>query len=347
MKHGSLFSGGGGFDLAAERMGWENVFHCEKDTFCQTILKHYWPKAETLTDIREFNAEKYKGKIDIITGGFPCQPFSAAGKRKGTSDDRYLWPAMYRVISTIKPRWVVCENVYGLINWNEGMVFDKVQSDLEAEGYEVATYVLPAAGVNAPHQRYRVWIIGYNKEHSATRSEKAAPDTNGFRRECPITCREAKKRRAAGNSQYFDCLCTSQLDQAGSHANCNGRNRMYSKDEKQPGETGKHAQRDPKPLGKHAANTIGKRLQCEKQNRKLARGRSLFKGTSHRWRKWPTQSPLCGRNDGLPARLDNITFPKWRAQSVKMLGNAIVPDVALQIFKAIRQYEHGLIEQSE
>ena len=339
LKHGSLFSGGGGFDLAAERMGWENVFHCEKDTFCQTILKHYWPKAETLTDIKEFNAEKYKGKIDIVTGGFPCQPFSAAGKRKGTSDDRYLWPAMYRIIRTIKPRWVVCENVYGLVNWNEGMVFDKVQSDLEAEGYEVATYVLPAAGVNAPHQRYRVWIIGYSKEHSATRSEKAAPNTHSFRREFTLSGGKAEKKGTAGNSQHPDCLCTAQLDKTCANANCNGCNRVYGKDEKQPGKTGKYAQRNPEPMGEHAPHTISQRLQCKAQNRKLARGRPVIKSTGNRWRKWPTQPPLCGGDDGLPTQLDNITFPKWRTASVRMFGNAVVPDVALQIFKAIRQFE--------
>lgn len=117
MRHGSLFSGGGGFDLAAEKMGWKNIFHCEKDMFCQTILQHYWPDAATYEDIGDFDATPYKGRIDIITGGFPCQPFSAAGKRAGTADDRYLWPAMYRVIREVKPRWVVCENVYGLLNW--------------------------------------------------------------------------------------------------------------------------------------------------------------------------------------------------------------------------------------
>lgn len=339
MKHGSLFSGGGGFDLAAERMGWENVFHCEKDTFCQTILKHYWPKAETFTDIKEFNAEKYKGKIDIITGGFPCQPFSAAGKRKGTSDDRYLWPAMYHIIRTVKPRWVVCENVYGLVNWNEGMVFDKVQSDLEAEGYEVAAYVLPAAGVNAPHQRYRVWIIGFNKAHPATREKEVDTHSDCFRRKFAVISGKAEKKRAIGNSQHTNCLCTTQLDQTCANADCNGCDRMYGKDEKQPGETGKYAQRHPESLGEHASITVGQRSQCKAQNRKLARGRPIFKGTGHCWRKWPTQFPLCGGDDGLPSRLDNITFPKWRAGSVKMFGNAIVPGVAMQLFRTIEEYE--------
>lgn len=159
MNHGSLFSGGGGFDLAAEMMGWNNVFHTEWNPFCQKLLNYYWPNAESYSDIRQFDATKFNGKIDIITGGFPCQPFSAAGKRKGTEDTRYLWPEMLRIIQEVRPRWVVGENVYGIINWNGGMVFEQVQADLESCGYEVRPFVLPAIAVNAPHRRDRVWFI--------------------------------------------------------------------------------------------------------------------------------------------------------------------------------------------
>ena len=161
LNHGSLFTGGGGFDIAAELAGWVNVFHCEYNPFCQSILKHYWPNAASFKDIREFNAKHFYEKIDIITGGFPCQPFSTSGKRKGTNDDRYLWPEMLRIIRECQPNWVIGENVYGLVSWNGGMVFDQVHTDLEREGYEVRAFVLPAAGVNAPHRRYRVWFIAF------------------------------------------------------------------------------------------------------------------------------------------------------------------------------------------
>ncbi len=164
MRHGSLFSGGGGFDLAAEALGWINVFHSDIDPFCNRILDHYWPEAHSVNDIRTFNATLYKGKIDIITGGFPCQPFSSAGKRRGTADSRHLWPEMLRIVREIKPTWVVGENVYGILSWNGGMVFEQVHTDLEAEGYEVQAFILPAVGVNAPHRRYRVWFIA----HAAT-----------------------------------------------------------------------------------------------------------------------------------------------------------------------------------
>jgi DNA (cytosine-5)-methyltransferase 1 len=142
-------------------MGWENVFQCEKEEYCQRVLRFYWPKARLYGDVREFDATIFRGTIGVLSGGFPCQPFSVAGKRKGTADDRYLWPEMYRIINEVRPRWVVGENVLGLLNWRRGMVFEQVQVDLEAAGYEVWTYILPAAGIGAPHRRDRIWIVAY------------------------------------------------------------------------------------------------------------------------------------------------------------------------------------------
>jgi DNA (cytosine-5)-methyltransferase 1 len=162
ITHGSLFSGIGGFDLASEWMGWDNLFHCEWNEFGQKVLKHYWPNAESFNDITKTDFTKYANKIDILTGGFPCQPYSTAGKRLGKEDDRHLWPEMLRVIREVRPRWVVGENVSGLVNWSGGLVFDEVQADLEAEGYEVLPFILPACAVNAPHRRDRVWFIAYS-----------------------------------------------------------------------------------------------------------------------------------------------------------------------------------------
>ncbi|MBL7682045.1 MAG: DNA cytosine methyltransferase [Flavipsychrobacter sp.] len=306
MRHGSLFSGGGGFDLAAEKMGWKNIFHCEKDMFCQTILQHYWPDAAAYEDIGDFDATPYKGKIDILTGGFPCQPFSAAGKRAGTADDRYLWPAMYRVIREVKPRWIVCENVYGLLNWNEGLVFDTVQSDLETEDYEVASYVLPASGVNAPHQRYRVWIVGRLSEPAAAGKAEAAADTDSLRRQRTGIFCKASQRRNARQHKQTDSLCPVQSPQAAPNSHC-------------------------------------ERQQPQTPDGKLAGRRPRFNDTGYRWQDWPTQPPLCGGNDGIPTRLDGITLPKWISRSISMFGNAIVPELALQLFKTIEQYEclHG------
>jgi DNA (cytosine-5)-methyltransferase 1 len=162
MTHGSLFSGIGGFDLAAEWMGWENKFHCEWNPFGQKVLKHYWPEAESFTDITKSNFEKYAGTIDVLSGGFPCQPYSTAGKRLGKADERHLWPEMLRAIREIKPTYIVGENVRGLLNWNGGMVFEEVCAQLEDIGYQVAPFVIPACGVGAPHRRERIFIVAYS-----------------------------------------------------------------------------------------------------------------------------------------------------------------------------------------
>ena len=164
MTHASLFSGIGGFDLAAEWAGWTNSFNCEIDPFCRKILKYHFPDAEQYGDIRTADFTIWRDRIDVLTGGFPCQPFSLAGKGTGTEDDRYLWPEMLRVIRAVRPRWVVGENVFGIVNWSEGMVFDKVCSDLEAAGYEVQPYIIPACGVGAPHRRDRCWFVAHRTD---------------------------------------------------------------------------------------------------------------------------------------------------------------------------------------
>ena len=161
ITHASLFSGIGGFDLAADIMGWENRFWCEINPFCQTILKYHFPYAKEYSDIRNADFSTWRGQIDVLSGGFPCQPFSLAGKRRGTSDERHLWPEMLGAIRQIRPRWVVGENVYGIVNWNDGLVFKQVCIDLESEGFEVQPVVLPACGVNAPHQRSRTFFVAY------------------------------------------------------------------------------------------------------------------------------------------------------------------------------------------
>ena len=156
VRHGSLFSGIGGFDLASEWMGWENVFHCELLKQNRVVLNYNYPEAESYADIKQTNFSVYRGRIEILTGGFPCQPYSALGKQLGKDDERHLWPEYLSAIREIRPKWVVGENVLGIIGWDSGLVFEEIQVDLENEGYEVQSFVLPAAGVNALHQRYRV-----------------------------------------------------------------------------------------------------------------------------------------------------------------------------------------------
>jgi DNA (cytosine-5)-methyltransferase 1 len=318
MRHGSLFSGIGGFDLASEWMGWENVFHCEWNLFGQKVLNYYWPNSITYNDITKTDFTIHRGGIDIITGGFPCQPYSSAGKRLGKEDERHLWPEMLRAIREIQPTWVVGENVRGLTNWNGGLVFDEVQSELEAQGYQVTPFLLPACAVNAPHRRDRIWFIAYsdNKRRSSGLGE--VQKKNG---EVSKWDNNAK----SSNSNNWDASDSSSLG----FCEHSSRQKLFSE-------------------------TFGTQLGMDKQNDSYSQNQGLegMRGEERRyskfhrrqsrienWQNFPTVSPICNGDDGLSDRLDSITFPKWRNESIKAGGNAIVPQVVYQIFKSIEQYE--------
>jgi len=168
-----LFSGLGGFSLGLERTGnFETIAFCDNDKYSNLVLQKHWKGVKIYNDVKEITKEKLEADgvelPDIITGGFPCQPFSVAGKQKGTSDDRHLWPEMFRIIQELKPRWVIGENVKGLVNLQDGMVFETVCTDLEGEGYEVRAFNIPAAGVGAPHRRERIWIVAHAKRYDKT-----------------------------------------------------------------------------------------------------------------------------------------------------------------------------------
>jgi DNA (cytosine-5)-methyltransferase 1 len=296
MTHGSLFSGIGGFDLAAEWMGWENVFHCEWNEFGQKILKHYWPKAISYADITKTDFTIHRGQIDILTGGFPCQPYSLAGKRKGKEDERHLWPEMLRTIREIQPVWIVGENVPGLINWGGGLVFNEVCTDLENEGYKVQPVLLPACAVNAPHRRDRIWFVAYSSEIDG---QQAATNREW----------QSSKQVEEGGKIWSELTSISS----------NG-----------------HATN---------TNTNEKRIQRRKASRYSSDereiGEQLFRGYNqfNNWSEFPTVSPVRDGNDGISSRLDTTTISKteWNKSSLEAGGNAIVPQVAFQIFKAIDQ----------
>jgi DNA (cytosine-5)-methyltransferase 1 len=172
-----LFSGLGGFSLGLERTGkFKTVAFCEIDKYCTLLLQKHWKGIKIYEDVRKINKEQFDTDgieyPDIITGGFPCQPFSVAGKQKGTGDDRHLWPEMFRIIKTFKPKFVIGENVKGLINIQDGVVFETVCTDLESEGYEVQAFNIPAAGVGAPHRRERIWILATNVANSISDNER-------------------------------------------------------------------------------------------------------------------------------------------------------------------------------
>ena len=170
-----LFSGIGGFSLGLHSTGiFDTVKFVEFDKFCQKVLQKNFPDVPIEGDIRDVKGEEFEA--DVITGGFPCQPFSVAGKQKGTNDNRYLWPEMFRLIKEIKPEFVIGENVQGLINLQDGMVLRQVQDQLEGEGFEVQCFLIPASGFGAWHQRNRVWIIGHSKHNGLLASEKRSRD---------------------------------------------------------------------------------------------------------------------------------------------------------------------------
>jgi DNA (cytosine-5)-methyltransferase 1 len=343
MTHGSLFSGIGGFDLASEWMGWENLFHCEWNDFGQTVLKHYWPKAHTYHDITKSDFTIWNGRIDVLTGGFPCQPYSQAGKRLGKEDDRHLWPEMLRAIREIQPRWVVGENVLGLVNWNGGLVFDEVQADLEAQGYQVQPYVLPACAVNAPHRRDRVWFVAYAMRGGHRGQPETTRPNNSEKRK---VCSDIRQHGNGVRGEAERCgEVAPNTDNAGTinamQDNGNGA-------ENDKGWQGK-SQSKSRPFCGDAPDTDGiglERWRNEDGRQREVPGQyasALCESVGRTgFQNFPTESPICGRNDGLPTELDGITFSKWRQESVKAYGNAIVPQVAYQIFKSIQAYEDSL-----
>jgi DNA (cytosine-5)-methyltransferase 1 len=296
--HFSLFSGIGGFELASEQIGWINYLSCDINEFGNKILEYYWPNAYHHNDIHTLNYQIIDNELSkrygsqwrtddiIITGGFPCQPYSAAGKRLGKDDDRHLWPEMLRVIREVKPTWVVGENVLGLVSWNDGMVFNEVQADLEAEGYELQAFVLPAASVNAPHRRDRIWFVAYSSSFGCNHRSN-----NWQERYVSNDERITEKSK----SEWQGRKCRScEVSTTTSNTNCTGFQEAWSE---QPA-----------------------RFLCTE------------------WQDFPTQSPICSGDDGFPTKLDGITFSKWRNESIKAYGNAIVPQVALQVFRAIDRY---------
>lgn len=292
MRHLGLFEGIGGFSLAARWMGWETVSWCEWNEFGQKVLRHHFPEAEGHGDITKTDFTKYANTIDILTGGFPCQPYSQAGKRKGKDDERHLWPEMLRAIREIQPVYVVGENVRGLTNWNGGLVFDEVQADLENEGYEVLPFLLPACAVGAPHRRDRIWFISRlipNAGHDGFYGHK-----------------EPQERRN-GIGSGFSFNEPDALRSAGIIANADRLGQQRSRRPKQP-------------------------IRSAQNGNWKASWANANGG-------WPTEPPIRGGNDGLPAGLAGLTVSDYLESCLSAYGNAIVPQVALQIYKAIEQYE--------
>lgn len=298
-----LFSGIGGFSLAARWAGgFETIGFCEIDSYCQKVLQKNFPGVPIHDDIKTLQGTEF-GPVDIITGGFPCQPFSFAGKRKGKADDRDLWPQMFSIIKNAKPRWVIGENVNGFIN----VGFERTALNLEAEGYEVQALVIPAYAVKAPHRRDRLWILAHRRERGrSAESELKQKDRS------PIL-------DSSGPGNVADAKSDEQ------------RRTWPTSGEQQIPIRGRSPQ----------SSEILSEAHCNNQqwgSRSLQMGRKWSEGTITEngftgGTQWSIEPSLGRVAHGIPARVDRL----------KGLGNAIVPQVAFQILKGIKEIE----EQNE
>lgn len=332
MKHLDLFSGIGGFALAAETV-WPDIEHTfvEFDPFCQSVLRKHWPKSQIHGDIKQFITEE---KYDILTGGFPCQPFSQAGRRKGTDDNRYLWPEMFRVIQLTKPTWVIAENVRGLATWNDGMVFEQVCTDLESEGYDVQPVIIPAVAVNAPHRRDRIWFVAYSTNDKPRVRPRKKQITTTQKRRNTIKMAEfgkSDKVYAISNTEH-DGLNGSQVRKS-STTRGNGDSTRQDEDEQLTGSASSWDYVTNPTIERQSRQ--GEHSRPKYTEKDTNRKTNTITSNSPSWNKnWiEVATELCPVDDGLP---NGLVRPRgWRNAALKAAGNAIVPQVAIQIMKSL------------
>lgn len=306
MTHASLFSGIGGAEIAATQMGWSNLFHCEINPFGRRVLEYWYPNSTSYEDITKTDFTPWRGRINVLTAGFPCQPFSLAGSRKGADDDRYLWPQVVRALREIRPAWFVGENVAGILTMvqpgtevevgggaslfgedyrkrvllRQEYVVETICRDLEREGYSVQPFVIPACAVGAPHRRDRVWFVAHRAD--------AGVET--------LQCGREDGVHAAG---------------VASHTRRTRREELHHSQD--PNETPATPRSDWEEL------------------------------PALRWTGFPATQPVIrGGDDGIPFNVDDlaISFAKWRQESIKAYGNAWCVPVAYEIFRAIQQVEN-------
>ena len=347
MKLLTLCSGIGAPEFAATRLGWDCVLNCEIDPFCNRVLQYYYPKAYHHEDIKTLTGDiineevtkrfgkEWRNNGTILVAGFPCQAFSVAGKRLGAADDRYLWPEVIRIVRETKPDWFIGENVTGILSVvlpseeidleKEGIEEDKINGrivekkwfvaervcrDLEESGYEVMPFVIPACAVGAPHKRDRVWFIAH---HTDARIKN-------LRRE------------------WKDAI---HAFESSSNSKCGGGNEIH--DKIQP-EQSNGTRIDGNGIEQSSSNT-----DCKLSPQWMQQGYEGWYAENFRieppfstpdWNQFPTTQPeICRGNDGIFNRLSSITFPKWRSESIKALGNSMVPAILEEIFKCIQKVE--------
>ena len=371
-----LFSGIGGFSLGLHSTGiFDTIKFVEFDKYCQKVLNKNFPNIPIEGDIRNVKGTEFEA--DVITGGFPCQPFSVAGKQKGTNDNRYLWPEMFRLIKEIKPEFVIGENVQGIINLQDGMVLRQVLNDLEGEGFEVQCFLIPASGIGAWHQRNRTWIIGHSKHNGLLASEKRSRDkkinggasegqnqtiqserTSGSRDDEDVSNTESKR---TGQNDKGLWSRSSRISRGKETSSKNVSNsisglrggwgtigqsgedqiwRFRTEEEEQT----EHDIRS-QTIGRNAlfrkeedvsiSNGIGLQghgLQSDNQQEEGSTDQTTSSSIGQQQTWWEVESNLCGIPDGISRVMD-----KDRANRIKTLGNAIVPQIAREIGLAIKK----------
>jgi DNA (cytosine-5)-methyltransferase 1 len=371
-----LFSGIGGFSLGLESTGYfQTIAFVEKDKFCRQVLQKNFNNIPIEEDIRNVRGSNYAA--DVITGGFPCQPFSVAGKRKGTADDRYLWDETIRVVTECKPRWFIGENVEGLININNGMVLRQVQTDLEEQGFQVQCIVIPASGIGAWHQRKRIWIIAYNLSYSnnngSYRSQRNETEQSCNKQEDRLSFRDDKDVPNTHNSRdrtsqndinkdwEKDIKGREELTQFKSSGHskdvsnsnsrmCGGRGtelqsrddrewRFYSEKEKQTRDDirSKVIGCDDIPGKAIIQHTNNKR--CEELNTSKKSNKQGFNsGEFNSTETIKTWWQTQSEFCGVPNGI-SYELDKDRSSRIKTLGNSIVPQIARQIGLSIMKGE--------
>ena len=410
MTHASVFSGIGGPEVAATMLGWENLFHCEINPFGRKVLDYWYPNSKSYEDITTTDFTEWRGRVDVLTGGFPCQPFSYAGRRRGAEDDRYLWPSMYRAIDEIQPTWVVAENVAGILTMVEqgevskvagtATLFDafddlrgrfelretftlqRICTDLESHGYAVQPVLVPACAVGAPHRRDRVFIVARRKatmdegeRGRATTDTEGAGDNRARREESgtderqngqtnrePIIgsgIRETRQPMADTSDARAESMRRERQDAvhrpeptADTSCECGERLRPEQSETRGTSQEQSGGRGGEDGHDQSFADYYRKRLErwydCQEGRPGQAEDRPVgfvnqdngIAGNS-RWLTFPSVSPVHRGNDGLPFDVDRLTlsFGKWRTEALKAYGNAIVPQVMYEIFRAIEQVE--------
>ncbi len=371
-----LFSGIGGFALGLDSTGiFETVKFVEKDKYCKKVLQKNFPNIPIEEDIKDVKGKE--GDADVIVGGFPCQPMSVAGKRKGTDDDRYLWPEMFRLIREIKPQFVIGENVQGIINIQNGMVLRQVQDDLEGEGFEVQCFLIPASGIGAWHQRYRVWIVGHSEHNGSLASKIKRRDTETTTRtqEGQITAREPARTSGSRNNENVsdtEIIGTRESrninQEEGNESSSSTQSNSSSED---VSKTNSGIRGGWRTIGQSGENKVWRfyskeekqttddlRSKTIRRNALLGKEKIILQSNNERREErdvsdqseeqninsrrhdtneqeqtwWQIESDLCGIPDGISYELD-----KDRANRIKTLGNAIVPQIAREIGLAIKK----------